>query len=173
MATGESDALPMELHARNKEAMRALLARAINTDQAVLIDLAELKEHENIEPAHLEEIKSQILKDGILKQPIVVDERTKIILDGHFRFNALKQLGCTKIPVLLVDYSSPYILVKTWRRGESVTKSDVIRAGLTGRKLPPKTTKHMLLSLHVSEIAGEVDIPLDRLRGGTSHRRRI
>jgi hypothetical protein len=102
------------------------------------------------------------MKDGILKRPIVVDRSTKIILDGHFRFNALKQLGCSKIPVFFVDYDSPHILVEGWRDGETVTKEDVVRAGLTGKKLPPKTSKHML-SFHISKIAKKVNTPLSDL----------
>jgi len=127
-----------------------------------LIGLDELKEHENVEPTHLKEIRNQILRDGVLKNPIVVDRNTKIILDGHFRFNALRQLGCSKIPVFFVDYNSQYIQVEGWRDGEIVTKEDVVRAGLTGKKLPPKTSKHLLV-FHISKIVGKVDIPLDRL----------
>jgi hypothetical protein len=138
------------------------MRRSKNRPETALVDLDELREHEGIEPVHLEKLKNQILKDGILKKPIVVDRSTKIILDGHFRFNALKQLGCSKIPVFFVDYSSPRILVEGWRDGEAVTKKDVIRAGLTGKKLPPKTSKHML-RLHISEIAKKVNIRLAEL----------
>ena len=135
----------------------------------VLVDLNELKEHEKIEKEYLEKLKKQILRDGILKRPIVVDRNTNIILDGHFRFNALKQLGYSKIPVFFIDYNSPDILVAAWRDGEIVTKEDVIRAGLTEKKLPPKTSKHMLNSsnhkIHISKIVKKVDVPLDELKG--------
>ena len=39
-----------------------------------IINLSQLKEHEQVEPKHLEKIKNQILKDGILKRPIIVDK---------------------------------------------------------------------------------------------------
>ena len=135
-----------------------------------IVNLRKLKEHEEVEPVYLEKIKKQIQDDGILKKPIVVDKNTKIILDGHFRFNALKQLGYSKIPVFSIDYNSPDIMVTAWRDGEIVTKEDVIIAGLTGKKLPPKTSKHMLNSsnhkIHISKIVKKVNVPLDELKGG-------
>ncbi len=35
-----------------------------------VIDISELKEHEQVEPIYLEKIKKQIQKDGVLKRPI-------------------------------------------------------------------------------------------------------
>ena len=42
----------------------------------VFIDLEELKEHEEIRPDYLEELKNEIVSDGILKMPIAVDKNT-------------------------------------------------------------------------------------------------
>jgi ParB-like chromosome segregation protein Spo0J len=135
-----------------------------------IVDLKELKEHEEVEPIYLEKIKKQIQKDGILKRPILVDKNTKIILDGHFRFNALKQLGYSKIPVFFIDYNSTDITVAAWRDGEIVTKEDVIKAGLNGKKLPPKTSKHLLniadQKIRISKIEKKIGIPLNKLNGG-------
>jgi ParB-like chromosome segregation protein Spo0J len=135
-----------------------------------IVDLKELKEHEEVEPIYLQKIKKQIQKDGILKRPIVVDKNTKIIIDGHFRFNALKQLGYSKVPVFFIDYNSTDITVAAWRDGEIVTKEDVIKAGLNGKKLPPKTSKHMLIitnqKIRISKIEKKIDIPLNKLNGG-------
>ncbi len=60
-------------------------------DQVYLIDLMTLKEHEQIRPEYLEQLKDEILSDGILKMPIAVDKTTYIILDGHHRLHALKK----------------------------------------------------------------------------------
>jgi len=56
-------------------------------------------------------------------------------------------LGCNKIPVVLANYRSPKIKVLTWRKGEKITKKDVIIAGLTGNKLPAGTG----VAFHVCE----------------------
>jgi len=111
--------------------------------EILILKIDELKEHEDIRPAYLEELKNQIMLDGILKMPIAVDEETYVILDGHHRLQALKRLGCTKIPVVLVDYQSPEIKVLAQREGETITKEMVIHMGLSGKKMLPKTSRHM------------------------------
>jgi ParB-like chromosome segregation protein Spo0J len=134
---------------------------------AQLIELSKLKQHEEVDPAHLKELK-EIETDKILKFAIAVDKNTNIILDGEHRFNALKELGCTKVPVIFVDYSSQDIEVRAWRNNERVTKKDVIEAGLSRKKLPPKTSEHIIRICntfkHISAIEKRVDIPLEKLR---------
>ena len=134
-----------------------------------LIELGVLKQHEEVDPAHLRELKKEIESDKILKFAIAVDKNTNIILDGEHRFNALRELGCTKVPVIFLDYGSPYIEVQAWRNGERVTKKDVLEAGLSGKKLPPKTSEHMIRICntlrHISAVERRVNIPLEKLRG--------
>ncbi len=60
-------------------------------DQVYLIDLMTLKEHEQIRPEYLEQLKDEILSDRILKMPIAVDKTTYTILDEHHRLHALKK----------------------------------------------------------------------------------
>jgi hypothetical protein len=133
-----------------------------------LIDLEELKEHEQIRPDYLEELKNEILSDGILKMPIAVDKKTFIILDGHHRLHALKEMGCKRIPVILFDYESPEIEVLPHREGEIVTKEMIIQTALAGRSMPPKTSKHMILIEgeleHISILETVINIPLEKLR---------
>jgi hypothetical protein len=132
-----------------------------------IMRLEELKEHEWVERRRLKRLKQMLRENKIFTLPIVVDRHTNIILDGHLRFNALKELGYSKVPVYLVDYTSPEIVVKSWR-SEQVSKQDVIRAGSTGQKLPPRTSKHMVRTndklVHISELIKPVNIPLEELR---------
>lgn len=115
----------------------------------------------------MEDLKEQIKRDGILKNPIIVDKNTNIILDGHTRLNSLKGLGYSKIAVYFVDYEAPEIFVESWG-DEKITKEKVIKAGLTGNKLPSKTSKHMFrkekISVHISEITKRINIPLKVLK---------
>ncbi|MEM3580741.1 MAG: pyridoxal-phosphate dependent enzyme [Candidatus Bathyarchaeia archaeon] len=133
-----------------------------------LIKLEELHEHEETDPKHLKELTQQIAADKILKHPIIVDEKTNTILDGEHRFNALKSLGCKRIPAIYVDYSSPNIVVQTWRKNYGLTKRDVIEAALSGKRFPPKTTCHMIKNSetlsHISSIEKRVDVPLEVLK---------
>lgn len=134
-----------------------------------VVDLDKLRQHEEVDPIHLRELKEEIKSDGILKLAIAVDVNTKIILDGEHRFNALKELGCKKIPVVFVDYDSPAITIQAWRKGEEWTKKDVRDAGFSEQKLPPTTTKHMIKISnrlrHISTIEKQVNISLEKLRG--------
>lgn len=66
-----------------------------------LIDLSVLKQHERTNRKHVLELIEQIESDGHVKDPIIVDKNTMIILDGHHRFNALKWLGLKRVPVFL------------------------------------------------------------------------
>jgi len=127
-----------------------------------------LRGHERIDPKRLYNLKTEIESDGILKRPIAVDINTKVILDGHHRIEALKLLGCSKIPVLFVDYQSPKIGVRTAENGEEYSKEKVIEAALKGKPLPPKSTWHYVTFservAHISKIQKRVDVSLEDLK---------
>ncbi len=133
-----------------------------------LVEMEELKEHEEIRPEYLEELKNEILSDGILKMPIAVDKKTYIILDGHHRLHALRKIGCKRIPVILFDYQSPEIKVLPHREGETITKEMVIETALMGRRMPPKTSRHMILIegelKHISILETVINVPLEKLK---------
>jgi cysteine synthase/O-phosphoserine sulfhydrylase/cystathionine beta-synthase len=134
-----------------------------------LADLDKLRHHEEVDPEHLKELTQKIASDKILKFAIVADKNTNVVLDGEHRFNALKSLGCKKIPVVYVDYNSPNIVVQSWRNDKTLTKKDVVEAGLSERKLPPKTSKHMVKMsenlAHIFVLERRVDIPIEALKG--------
>jgi len=136
--------------------------------EVIFLEIEELKEHEEIRPDYLEELKNEILSDGILKMPIAVDKKTYIILDGHHRLHALKKIGCKKIPVILFDYQSPDIVVVPWREDENITKEMIIQTALAGRRMSPKTSKHMILIKgelkHISVLETVINIPLEKLK---------
>ena len=138
------------------------------TEDICFIELEALKEHEEIRPDYLEELKNEILSDGILKMPIAVDKKTYIILDGHHRLHVLKKIGCRKIPVIFFDYQSPNIEVIPWREDENITKEMIIETALAGKRMPPKTSKHMILIKgelkHISILEKEINIPLEKLK---------
>ena len=104
-----------------------------------------LKQHEKIRKNHLNQLFEQIQKDGFISDPIVADKNTMVILDGHHRFNAIKLFGLTSSPVYLVNYKSKKIKVTSWRKGgEKITKQLVMKAGLSGNLLRPKTSRHFI-----------------------------
>jgi len=80
----------------------------------------------------------------------------------------LKRIGCKKIPVILVDYQSQEVQVVTWREGENITKEIIIHTALTGKRMPPKTSKHMIMVngelQHISILETVINIPLEKLK---------
>lgn len=119
-----------------------------------LENIEALKEHEQIDENHVRELAASILSEGI-KVPIVADKKTKIVLDGHHRLKALKELGARKIFVLYVDYFDSRIVLDSWN-GKRLTKEIVVNTVKSGRLFPIKTTKHMVLSRegikHISSV---------------------
>jgi len=112
-----------------------------------IIQNSVLKQHERVDPKHLQKVYLGIKKSGFVRDPIIVGENTNIILDGHHRYKALVKLGLTKAPVYFINYKDKSIRVKSWREGEKVTKHNVIIAGLTGQLMPSKTSRHIIPAL--------------------------
>lgn len=108
------------------------------------VSLALLREHEQIESERLRQIREEIRREGRLRHPILVDKHSGVILDGHHRFRAYRELGFETIPCLLVDYHSEVVSVRSRRSDIAVSKAEVIRRALSGELFPPKTTRHIL-----------------------------
>jgi len=118
--------------------------------KVVLLPIDVLRPHEKGSPLYLELLKQEILRDGVLRYPIIADEKTCVILDGMHRWLALKSLGYKLMPVILVDASqNPKIRVGRRRihryesdSGEEMTIEKVISAGLSGHLMKPRSTRH-------------------------------
>jgi hypothetical protein len=133
-----------------------------------IIDIENLKIHEMVVERHVVELKAEIIRDGVLKRPIAVDCNTMVVLDGHHRLCALRDLGYRKVPVIFVDYRSSDIQVEGWQVGREVTKESVVRAGISGEKFPPKTSRHLVRLKnewkHISAIEEPINCPLEILQ---------
>ncbi len=76
--------------------------------------------------------------------PVLIDDATRVILDGHHRWHASTLLGLAMLPCYAVDYlRDPAIRVISRRTEVAITKDDVIAMGLSGRTYPYKTTRHV------------------------------
>jgi len=130
----------------------------------LLLDISNLLSHENIVEKRVASLSARILKDGFIKKAIAVDQSSFVVLDGHHRVEAARAIGLRRIPAIILDYSSEKIVVTP----HSISKEDVIRAALEGRKFPPKTTKHMISLeghlFHISRIEPDVRLDIRALR---------
>jgi len=113
-----------------------------------LIAIGKLRSHEAVSSKRVRELVERIRKDGCLKNPVVADQETLVVLDGHHRVAALKRLGVKKAPVSLVDYKNGEVRVYL-RQKEilmKLIKEAVIQKGLSGEVFPAKTTRHLIQS---------------------------
>lgn len=117
-----------------------------------LVEVDRLKSHEEIRPELLDSLVDEIKTDGYLRKPVLVEDRYFVILDGHHRFEALKKLGCKRIPCYVVDYFDEAIHLTTWpgAKHTNVKKEDVLKMAADGRLYPPKTTRH-IVSIELKE----------------------
>jgi len=118
--------------------------------KVVILPIDELKPHEKGSPLYLEILKQEITKDGVIKYPIIADEKTLVILDGMHRWLVLKNMGYTLIPVILVD-ASKNSGIRVGRRRihryffdqeAEIPIENVISAGISGRLMKPRSTRH-------------------------------
>jgi len=152
---------------RKKENHESCKSTSILSTKPTLVAIELLKAHEEVDKIYHEKLKKIIESDRVLKKPVVADINTYIILDGHHRVSVLRSLGCRFVPVVLVDYNSPYIIVESWRNMK-IDKETVLSRALNGKMFPPKTTKHMIQIngklKHISFIQKAVNVPLDALK---------
>ncbi|MEM2273217.1 MAG: ParB N-terminal domain-containing protein, partial [Candidatus Bathyarchaeia archaeon] len=109
-----------------------------------LVNISDLKSHESTDSIKLKSLKDEIFSDGVLKRPIVIDDKTKVIIDGHHRVEALRLLGCTRIPACCVDYTCNKIGLKSNLENIEITKDKVIGAALNNCPFGPKSTWHYI-----------------------------
>lgn len=110
----------------------------------VLVRIDLLKPHEQIIVDHLNEIIRSIREKGYNGPPIIVERDHYIILDGHHRVNALKELQARWVPAILISYQSNLLTLTSWRHGVNVSQHEVVRRALSGELYPPKTTRHII-----------------------------
>jgi histidinol-phosphate/aromatic aminotransferase/cobyric acid decarboxylase-like protein len=111
----------------------------------IKIPLNLIKSHEE----HIIERKNNLLNylsanDYFVLPSIILDMKNFVVLDGHHRLNILKELGKTEEYVLLVNYNSNHIIPHV---SNQITKEEIINAGISGKLVPPKSSKHMFTDL--------------------------
>ncbi len=124
---------------------------AMKTEKIIKIKLEDLVPHEEFRPEHASELVAQIRNDKVLKRPIAVYDLGSykpgkyMIVDGHHRTEALKEMGLTYIPANVIDYFDRKIVVKSWNIDMVWDKKEIVIGALEGKLLKPKATKHIIV----------------------------
>jgi hypothetical protein len=74
-------------------------------------------------------------------------------------FTRSKNSDFLALRCIFVDYNDDAITVTSWRTPERITKQTVLAAGLTGKLLNPKTSKHC-----IPDKPTDINMPLSKLK---------
>ena len=107
-----------------------------------LMNIVSLFPHEEIITSKKNLKKSKFRNAEKISLPtIIACIKTNLIIDGHHRYNALKELGFIKIPVTRINYNSKKIITN---EDDSILKSEIIMNAQNRKLYPPKTTNHLI-----------------------------
>jgi len=81
--------------------------------------------HEQTISRSLKRLKEGMLNIGQLVDPLIVDKKTGVVLDGNHRLKVLEILECPHAVCQTVDYNSPEIQVKTWQPSLKITADEL------------------------------------------------
>lgn len=84
--------------------------------ELAVVPLSFTKAHEETIDELVLKVAYSMLNEGIQIDPVIVDGRTGVVLDGMHRRAAARELGLDKLLVCKVDYGSSAILLKRWVR---------------------------------------------------------
>ena len=81
-----------------------------------LLPVSSLRPHERTVNTHVDNIVAELRRDGVQKDPIIVDSKTRTVLDGMHRLAAFLKLGYANAVCCKVDYDSENVRLRRWAR---------------------------------------------------------
>jgi len=113
-----------------------------------LISIEKLRPHEEVIEVLVRKLADDMRSRNEVRDPLIVDQKTFVILDGMHRYASLKQLGCRSAPCCLLEYDNARIKVGSWYRAFEVNNAEGVAAsvldslGLQYRKLRTSNQIH-------------------------------
>lgn len=135
----------------------------LNYDVTIL-PVNSLKLHEAVIDDHVDELLAAIQREDVIRDPVIVDRETNVVLDGMHRVTAIRRLGLSGIPVCRVDYRTPEIEVGGWIWVFETSKIEYLKPTFHSRELrfnPVESTRREWPSLPLllgSDTAVELDL---------------
>ncbi len=100
--------------------------------------VSSLRPHENTIPRRVKELVQEMTRDGVQKDPIIIDRESASVLDGMHRLAAFHELKIENAVCCAVDYSSRAITLGRWARvytpRQTDSLHDVLRALPSARR---------------------------------------
>ncbi|MCL4389290.1 MAG: ParB N-terminal domain-containing protein [Candidatus Marsarchaeota archaeon] len=115
--------------------------------QIVKLPIKDLLPHEELSQQRLVDLMRRVENDKVQRRPIVVSRIGEkfLIVDGHHRVGALKQLGYPNVLAMVIDfYLTDRVSVRGWSSDDQYDKGVIIERALRGDLYPPYTTKHLV-----------------------------
>ncbi|MDA4120688.1 MAG: ParB N-terminal domain-containing protein [Thaumarchaeota archaeon] len=86
--------------------------------------------HEQTIQSHVESLANEMQRDGVQKDPIIVDRISGTVLDGMHRLAAFSRLGISKAACCSVDYGSRSVTLSRWARVYTMPRGESYASAL-------------------------------------------
>ena len=88
---------------------------------------------------------------------LIVCEKSKLLIDGHHRYEYLRKQKIENVPVTLIDYLDERIIINNIKNNLRESKLEIIQNSKNGNLLNPKSTNHYIknnkINFHVSKLS--------------------
>jgi L-serine kinase (ADP) len=120
----------------------------------------ELFPHEEVNETRVKEIIDSMTQNDLFTKPIIVDRMTKLIIDGHHRYNAAISIGLKRVPTFEVNYLQTRLKAfKEDTNNHLISKNHIIKTAQSRKLLKTKATCHVFYKSKKSCLSIEAATP--------------
>ncbi len=102
--------------------------------------VSSLRPHEETIPANVVKIASEMTRDGVQKDPMIIDRESGSVLDGMHRLAAFASLQIENAVCCAVDYSSRAVRLGRWARVYNLPRGESFAEFLEPSGVTRRTT---------------------------------